>query len=249
MLNLDKNNFIFIINNFLLNETINSKLLLKIIDIYKNNNISLKYLLNHCNFNLDYVFFELEDFNYYYQIINNHYNNNFIKYLDIKHLNDYNCFYNMPQNNIINFNFYSNLKTLNLIENRELRDNHIKYLTNLNELVLPKNKLITDKGIINLNKLKYIDLSHNKNITNLSIKNKLKLEKIVLLYNQNINDYGFVNINNLKSINLGYNKNKHLNLEFIKNNKNLEELCIFEKKLNEDIKEYAIKNIKFLIIS
>jgi hypothetical protein len=225
---IDYNLLIFFINNFLLNDKINSKLLMKILDLLKFNKKNISDVLNHYNFDLKYIYFELEDLNNYKELINREYDNNFIKHLDIRQLYDYNHF--------------CNLKILNLIENRELRDNDIKYLKNLTDLILPKNKLITDNAIINLNNLINLDLTFNKNITDKGIKNKLKLEKVVLTHNQNITDNAFKNMNNLKIINLGYNRNKNLNFNFIFHNKKLKEVCIFNKELKPNILNY-MKNI------
>jgi hypothetical protein len=244
---IDYNLLIFFINNFLLNDKINSKLLIRILHLLKFNKKNISDVLDHYNFDLKYIYFELEDLNKYKELINKEYNNNFIKHLDIRHLYDYNHFYNLKKNKIKNLNFFCNLKILNLIENRELRDNDIKYLKNLTDLILPKNKLITDNAIINLNNLINLDLTFNKNITDNGIKNKLKLEKVVLTHNQNITDNAFKNMNNLKIINLGYNRNKNLNFNFIFHNKKLKEVCIFNKELKPNILNYMKNNIEELI--
>lgn len=127
---------------------------------------------------------------------------------------------------IFNFNYFSNLKVLKLDKNRNITDNSISKLYNLEELSLPRNKLITSKGIVNLNKLKYLNLYSNNNIDDYSISNKLLLNTIIIVHNNKITDKAFLKMKHLKYINLYYNNNKLLKYEFILNNPLIESIKI-----------------------
>lgn len=127
---------------------------------------------------------------------------------------------------IFNFNYFSNLKVLKLDKNRNITDNSINKLYNLEELSLPRNKLITSKGILNLNKLKYLNLYSNNNIDDYSISNKLLLNTIIIVHNNKITDKAFLKMKHLKYINLYYNNNKLLKYEFILNNPLIESIKI-----------------------
>jgi len=201
----------FVINNIILSDKIKSYYVIKIINFYKLYNKNI-------NINLSNIIFNINDINKIkdYKLLNN---NNLINYI-----------YYQGSNNITNLNCYNNLKNLDLEFNRNIKDEYINKLYFLEKLSLPKNKLLTDKGIINLTKLKYIDLSFNKNITNKSIYNKIDLENLILIHNKKINDQGFINIKKLKYLNLGYNNNRGLNLNFLRYNNNIEEVILFRKK-------------------
>lgn len=127
---------------------------------------------------------------------------------------------------IFNFNYFSNLKVLKLDKNRNITDNSINKLYNLEELSLPRNKLITSKGILNLNKLKYLNLYSNNNIDDYSISNKLLLNTIIIVHNNKITDKAFLKMKYLKYINLYYNNNKLLKYQFILNNPLIESIKI-----------------------
>lgn len=127
---------------------------------------------------------------------------------------------------IFNFNYFSNLKVLKLDKNRNITDNSISKLYNLEELSLPRNKLITSKGIVNLNKLKYLNLYSNNNIDDYSISNKLLLNTIIIVHNNKITDKAFLKMKHLKYINLYYNNNKLLKYQFILNNPLIESIKI-----------------------
>ena len=220
--------FEFVINNIIFRDEIDSYYLIKIIEFYKIYNKKINIDLSNIIFNVNDIQ-KLKD----YKLLNN---NSQIKSI-----------YYQGFNNIKNLNIYKNLKILDLEFNRSIKDQHINELYSLEKLSLPKNKLLTNKGIINLKKLKYIDLSFNKNITNKSISNKLDLEYLKLVHNKNINDEAFVNIKNLKYLNLGYNNNRKLNLNFLKYNNNIEEVILFKKKnLADDILD-ILKNLKSVL--
>lgn len=220
--------FEFVINNIIFRDEINSHYLIKIIEFYKIYNKKINIDLSNIIFNINDIQ-KLKD----YKLLNSD--------------SQINSIYYHGFNDITNLNCYKNLKTLDLEFNRSIKDQHINKLYFLEKLSLPKNKLLTNKGIINLKKLKYIDLSFNKNITNKSISNKLDLEYLILIHNKNISDEGFVNIKKLKYLNLGYNNNRKLNLNFLKYNNNIEEVILFRKKnLADDIKN-ILKNLKSVL--
>lgn len=163
-----------------------------------------------------------------------------------KILDTYNIYNTYCISNLQNLNVFSNLKELNFVNNRNIDDYSIQKLTKLEKLVLPKNKLITNKGLLNLKKLKYLDLSVNTNIDDKSIINKTNIEYLKLVFNKKITDKAFINIKKLKYLNLGYNNNKNLKLNFLENNKYLTEIILYRKKnLSNNVvdKIKTIKNI------
>jgi hypothetical protein len=235
---MDVKLFDFVID-LILQDNIDSKYYINILNIYENNEITK--LFNISNINIDIIdYFKLLKKKYKYC----KFNLNNIQYFCDK----YNT--NLINDNYkINFYAFNNLKSINLkfSYGRCIEDSSISNLYNLEELILHNNKLLSDKGLINLNKLTKLHLKHNTNITNKSIINKNNLEELVLIHNKNINDEGFINITKLKKLNLGYNNNRKLNLEFIKFNPNLEEIHIYKKKkLNINIIN-IINNINNLV--
>ena len=203
--------FEFVVNNIILRDEIYSNYLLKIMNFNKKNNKSTIINISNINFDIE----DIEKFKNF----NIHIKNNDISYI---------TYHGLKASN--NLNKYSNLKEINFKFDRSIQDLYINKLYNLEKIFLPKNKFITNKGIINLEKLKYIDLSSNKNINNASILNKTNLEYLKLINNKKINDDAFINIKELKYLNLGYNNNRKLNLNFLKFNKNIEEVLLFKKK-------------------
>ena len=217
--------FNFVTNNIILRD-INSYNLLKIILLYNSNNLN-QYLLH---LNLNNIDFEVKDLNKIFNIFKN--NNIKLELDNIYYLTDYHnsYFYNSLNNiNYYLFNF-KNLISIDFHLNRDLKDNDISKLVNLEILKLPKNKFITNKGLLNLNKLETIDLSANTNINNEALINKLNLKELTLIHNKNIDDNAFINITKLELLNLGYNNNRRLKLDFIKNNKKLQKVILFRKK-------------------
>ena len=210
--------------DIILQDSIDSKDLLRIFQIYENNMIFKRFNICDTKFNIkDY--FDLLKTKYKYISFD-------ISNIEYLYDNNTSIYYNINQHNFINFYNFTNLKTINLNYSygRYIDDKSINKLYNLEELILKTNKSITDKGIINLNKLKIIHLNDNTNITNKSLINKIDLEDLVLIHNKNINDEGFINITKLKKLNLGYNNNRKLNLDFIKNNIDLKNIIIYKKK-------------------
>ena len=233
--------FNFVVNNIIKYDKISSIHLIKIIYLYKKYNKKLSYDISYVNIDLDHL----------HMIINDKSINNIQDYIynPNKIIDNITYLYSdYLINKHLNYNIFTNLKVLNFINDRIISNNHIKNLYNLEELILPKNKIITDIGLINLNNLKIINLKHNTNITNNSLINKTKLEKLTLVYNKNINDEAFTNIKNLTYLNLGYNNNRKLKLYFLKNNLNLREIILYKKKnIDNDILE-IINNIKKISI-
>lgn len=75
---------------------------------------------------------------------------------EILYLTDtYNIYSNFYANNLNNLNTYKFLIEINFSNNRNLNDDSISHLHNLEKVVLPKNKLISNKSISNFNKIKY----------------------------------------------------------------------------------------------
>ena len=224
--------------DIILQDSIDSKDLLRIFKLYENNMIFKRFNICDTKFNIkDY--FDLLKTKYKYISFD-------ISNIEYLYDNNTSIYYNISQHNSINFYNFTNLKSidLNFSYGRYIDDKSINKLYNLEELILKTNKSITDKGIINLNKLKIIHLNDNTNITNKSLINKIDLEDLVLIHNKNINDEGFINITKLKKLNLGYNNNRKLNLNFLKYNNNIEEVILFRKKnLSEDVKNILI-NLK-----
>ena len=216
--------------DIILQDSIDSKDLLKIFKLYENNKI-LK------NFNISDTKFNIKD---YFDLLRKEYKYISFDITKIEYLydNNTNIYYNISCYNSINFYNFTNLKSINLNYSygRYINDKSINKLYNLEELILKYNKTITDKGLINLNQLKTIHLNNNTNITNKSLINKINLEDLVLIHNKNINDEGFINITKLKKLNLGYNNNRKLNLHFITNNIHLKNIIIYKKKnIEQDI--------------
>lgn len=184
--------------------------------------------------------FNLNNFDIIFNLKNIEFFQDKYNYTNIINIIDNSLFYSrIYYNNLYN---YSNLQILNIHNDRYINDTDIIHLNNLKELILPKNKLITDIGLQFLNKLEILNLEINKNITNKSLINKIELRKLILKHNKKIDDSGFINMKKLKYLNLGYNNNKKLKLNFIKNN-HLDTLILYKKKnIEQDIK-FLIKSI------
>ena len=198
--------------------------------MYKYNNLILSSSINfnsktNLNYNIDNIIFNnIYDLDLLisYSILHDY----IFQYDKVLFVND--MFNKIIIKNLIifNFNYFSNLKVLKLDKNRNITDNSINKLYNLEELSLPRNKLITSKGIVNLNKLKYLNLYSNNNIDDYSISNKLLLNTIIIVHNNKITDKAFLKMKHLKYINLYYNNNKLLKYEFILNNPLIESIKI-----------------------
>jgi hypothetical protein len=124
----------------------------------------------------------------------------------------------------------SALMSLLWTHNRCMTDILLMQCVKIKHLILPKNRHISDNGLIGLTTLETLDFSHNKQITDIALLSKPMLRKVVILHNQRITDMAFKDCESLEYLNLGYNYNTNLTMNFIKNNKKLIELHFYHKR-------------------
>ena len=91
-----------------------------------------------------------------------------------------------------------NLTSLNLANNRVIKDDGINSLTNLTSLNLKNNFSITNNGINNLINLKSLNLDHNNFITNNGIKGLTNLTFLCIIRNMNITNDSIKHLSLLK---------------------------------------------------
>jgi len=62
------------------------------------------------------------------------------------------------------------------------------------------------------------------------MQNRPHLRCVVLLHNQRVTDEAFETSRRLEYLNIGYNNNVKMTLEFVKNNPELREIQVYQKK-------------------
>ena len=122
------------------------------------------------------------------------------------------------------------LVSLIMLHDRSMPDRVLARCTRLRFLALPRNRIIGDAGLMPLRDLITIDLSHNRRITSACMQNKPHLRCVVLLHNQRVTDEAFETSRRLEYLNIGYNNNVKMTLEFVKNNPELREIQVYQKK-------------------
>jgi hypothetical protein len=84
-------------------------------------------------------------------------------------------------------------------------DGEIKHLTNISNLNLSKNGVITNEGIKHLTNISNLDLSENRFITNEGIKHLTNITNLYLCNNRVITNEGIKQLTNMSGLNLSYN--------------------------------------------
>jgi len=119
---------------------------------------------------------------------------NYIKKLDISY-----------NKNVTDLNYLIHLTMLDISNCPQIKNKHIKNLTDLEELYISDNEsTINNDGIKHLTKLTVLDIDENENITDI---NTLVNLQILHARYTNLDNDGIKNITNLTYLDLSYNNN------------------------------------------
>lgn len=98
------------------------------------------------------------------------------------------------------------LLELSLHKCKDLLDNDISGLCNLEILRLPRCREITNEGIKDLTKLRILDLSTAMKVSDRGIYNMIHMEELRLFFNLRVSMFGVKRMANLRFIHMAYNR-------------------------------------------